>query len=209
MQQHMKKGLKEFISTVRHLANEHGIESVILEKLQENPEFKQEISNHNIKTNEQLVALILENERHMFEVIFKDYNFDGYDDAIDILFTVSKEMSQKFRNLTPSVTHAYKYRYPLIYQDHLDIRIGFINEKIQINMQKGISQGMYRDDLSIELVSRRYISRLLDIHDVDSFPPEQFSFNTLFDQMFENFVTSIATPKGIEYYNKKKKKAKF
>lgn len=205
----MKKGLKEFISTVRHLANEHGIDSVTLEKLQENPDFKDQVALHGIATDKQLVALILENERHMFEVIFKEYNFDGYDDAIDILFTVSKEMSQKFRNLTPSVTHEYKNRYPDIYQEHLDQRIGFINEKIQINMRKGISQGMYRDDLSVELVSRRYISRLLDIHDSESFPPEQFSFNTLFDQMFENFVTSIATPKGMDYYDKKKKKTRF
>jgi hypothetical protein len=76
-------------------------------------------------------------------------------------------------------------------------------------MRKGISQGMYRDDLSIELVARRYISRLLDIHDIETFPPEQFSFNTLFDQMFENFVMSIGTPKGIDYYYEKKRSANF
>ncbi len=205
----MKKDLKEFITTLRNYTNQHGIDAVTLEKLAENSEFQAEITKHKIASDEQLVALILENERHMFEVIFKDFNFDGNEDAIDILFTVSKEMAAKFGNLTPSVTHHYKLKYPKVYQEHLDKRIGFINEKIQINMRKGIGQGMYRDDLSVELVSRRYISRLLDIHDPDNFPPEQFSFNTLFDQMFENFVISIATQKGIEYYNEKKSKASF
>jgi len=205
----MKKDLKEFITTIRNITNQHGIDAVTLEKLAENSEFQSEIDKHKITTDEQLVALILENERHMFEVIFKDFNFDGNEDAIDILFTVSKEMAAKFGNLTPSVTHNYKLKYPRVYQEHLDKRIGFINEKIQINMRKGIGQGMYRDDLSVELVSRRYISRLLDLHDPDNFPPEQFSFNTLFDQMFENFVISIATQKGIDYYNEKKSKAGF
>ncbi len=205
----MKKDLKEFITTIRNLTNKKGIEAVTLSKLRKSPEFESQIITHNIQSDEHLVELILENERHMFEVIFKDFNFDGNEDAIDILFTVSKEMSAKFRNLSPSVTHEYQFKFPIVYQKHLKKRIGFINEKIQINMQKGISQGMYRDDLSVELVARRYISRLLDIHDVESFPPEQFSFNTLFDQMFENFVTSIATQKGIDYYNEKKSNARF
>lgn len=205
----MKKDLKEFITTIRNLTNKKGIEAVTLSKLRKSPEFETQIITHNIQSDEHLVELILENERHMFEVIFKDFNFDGNEDAIDILFTVSKEMSAKFRNLSPSVTHEYQFKFPIVYQKHLKKRIGFINEKIQINMQKGISQGMYRDDLSVELVARRYISRLLDIHDVESFPPEQFSFNTLFDQMFENFVTSIATQKGIDYYNEKKSNARF
>jgi hypothetical protein len=191
------------------MTNQQGTDAVVLDKLLGIAEFEAEIIKHNIKSDEQLVALILENERDMFEVIFKDFNFDGNEDAIDILFTVSKVMSANFRNLTPSVTHVYKYKYPVVYQKHLDKRIQFINEKIQVNMRKGISQGMYRDDLSIELVARRYISRLLDIHDPDSFPPEQFSFNTLFDQMFENFVMSIATQKGIDYYNEKKRSNPF
>lgn len=205
----MKKELKEFIATIRNLTSKGGVEDVTLARLRENPVFEAQISLHNIVSDEHLVELILENERHMFEVIFNDFNFDGNEDAIDILFTVSKEMSTKFLNLSPSFSHKFSVRFPEVYQQHLDKRVNFINKKIQINLNKGITQGMYRNDLSVELVARRYISRLLDIHDVESFPPEQFSFNTLFYQMFENFVMSIATQKGIDYYNEKKSNAKF
>jgi hypothetical protein len=69
--------------------------------------------------------------------------------------------------------------------------------------------GFYRNDVSTELVARRYISRLLDLHDPDNFPPEEFSFLKLFDQMFESFVKSIATEEGLAHYEKKKKSAKF
>ena len=68
---------------------------------------------------------------------------------------------------------------------------------------------MYRDDVSIELVARRYISRLLDLHDPENFPPKDFSFTTLFMQMFDSFVMSIATDKGIKHYNKKRKTIKL
>ena len=81
--------------------------------------------------------------------------------------------------------------------------------KINVNIQKGIISGLYRNDVSTELVARRYISRLLDLHDPDNFPPEEFSFVQLFTQMFESFIKSIATEKGLEYYEKKKKSFKL
>ncbi len=205
----MTKELSLFVDRIRDLANKKGIGAITLEKLRENPEFPNELLDKHFENNEVLVKCILENERQKFEVIFVDHDFDGYFDAIDILFTVSKEMASKFYNLSPSVTHEYKELYPHIYEEHLKKRIDFIYGKIQVNLQKGIYQGLYRDDVSIELVARRYISRLLDLHDPENFPPENFDFTTLFLQMFESFVTSIATDEGIKYYLEKKKTIKF
>ncbi len=205
----MTKELSLFIDSVRELANREGIGAVTLQKLRDNPNFSDELLKKYFDNDEELVKCILESERQKFEVIFIDHDFDGYFDAIDILFTVSKEMASKFYNLSPSVTYEYKDLYPDIYADHLKKRIDFIYGKIQVNMQKGIYQGLYRDDVSIELVARRYISRLLDLHDPENFPPKEFSFNTLFLQMFESFVTSIATETGLKYYKEKRRSIKF
>jgi TetR/AcrR family transcriptional regulator, cholesterol catabolism regulator len=205
----MTKELSLFIDNIRTLANEKGISSITLERLYENPDFSNELLAKHFKNDEILVKHILASERNKFEIIFVDHDFDGYYDAIDILFTVSKEMAAKFYNLSPSVTYSYKEQYPKIYENHLKKRIDFIFGKIQVNLHKGISEGMYRDDVSIELVARRYISRLLDLHDPENFPPEDFSFTTLFMQMFDSFVKSIATEKGIKYYNEKRKTIKF
>jgi len=205
----MSEELKLLISQIRTLANNEGIEAVSLEKLHENPDFSTDLLDKYFKDDVMLAEKILKDERSKFEEIFIDHDFDGYYDAIDILFTVGREMAGKFYHLSPSVTHKYEELYPEIYKNHLDERIDFIFGKIQINLQKGVSTGMYRDDVSIELVARRYISRLLDLHNVENFPPEQFSFGTLFDQMFESFVRSIATVEGITYFEKKKKAAKL
>lgn len=205
----MDDELKLLISQIRAIANRDGVESISLDKLYKDPEFSDELLSKYFKDDQMLVEKILEYERSKFEEIFVVHDFDGYFDAIDILFTVGKEMSKKFYHLSPSVTHGYAELYPEIYKQHIEERINFIFRKIQINLQKGISQGMYRDDVSIELVARRYISRLIDLHDTENFPPEKFSFSTMFDQMFENFVRSIATADGIAYFEKKKKASKL
>jgi hypothetical protein len=161
-----------------------------------------------VSGEEELVEKALEFERKGFEEIFKVHDFEGVN-AIDILLTVSKEVADKFKDVSPSVTFVLKKYFPDIYQKHFELRTDFIYEKIKINLTKGMSQGMYRDDLSIELVARLYLSRLVDLHNPDFFPPEEFSFETIFNTMFESLIRSIAKPEGLAYYEKKKKCIKF
>jgi hypothetical protein len=161
-----------------------------------------------VSGEEELVEKVLEFERHGFEEIFKIHDFEGVN-AIDILLIVSKELAEKYTDITPSVTFVLKQHFPDIYQKHFMQRRDFIYEKIQINLFKGISQGMYRDDLSIELVARLYLSRLIDLHNPDFFPAEKFSFEMLFNVMFENFIRGIAKPEGLAYFEKKRRNFKF
>lgn len=205
----MGQELRTLIGQIRTIANEKGIEAISIKELRNNPDISNEVLDKFFPNEEILVEKILEDERRNFEEIFVEHDFDGYFDAIDILFTVGSEMSKKFYHLSPSITHTYEEKYPDIYAKHIDERINFIYGKIQINLQKGIGQGMYRDDVSIELVARLYIRRLIDLHDTENFPPEEFSFQTLFSQMFERFVRSIATEEGIKYFERKKRSSKL
>ena len=205
----MSEEQKILLNSIRDLANREGIEAIAIDKLHGNSDISSDVLVKYYINEKDLVRDILTEERKMFEVIFEDHNFDGYNDAIDILFTVVKEMSTKFYNLSPSVTVQYKDIFPEVYQQHLDERADFIFRKIQVNLRKGIYEGMYRDDVSIELVARRYISRLMDLQNPDTFPVENFSINTMFYQMFESFVKSIATEKGLNYFEEKKRKVKL
>ena len=199
----------DLLQTIRDIANEKGVTEISLEKLRKKDSILTDRLDKYYTKDTDLVRDILAEERNKFEEIFVDHDFEGYYDAIDILFTVSKEMAGKYFSQSPSVTYQWKDIYPEIYQDHIQKRIDFIYMKINVNIQKGIMSGFYRNDVSTELVARRYISRLLDLHDPDNFPPEEFSFRKLFDQMFESFVKSIATEEGLSHYEKKKKSAKF
>lgn len=204
----MDEILNKIILGFRDYLYGKGIGDISLQGLAEKIDIPQQTLLKYFSSKEALVERVLEFERKQFESIFDEYNFEGVN-AIDILLTVSKEMALKFKNLSPSVTFDLKKYYPDIYTNHLGLRRDFIYEKIKINLTKGINQGMYRDDLSIELVARLYLARLLDLHNPEYFPPDKFSFETLFNFMFENFVRSIATEEGLAYFVKRKKEVKL
>jgi hypothetical protein len=205
----MDSTLREIIEKFRdYLYNRNDRAVIKIDEICAKTGISKEVLLKYVSGEAELVEKVLDFERHRFEEIFKIHDFEGVN-AIDILLIVSKEMAEKFMDISPSVTFVLKNHFPDIYQQHFILRRDFIYDKIQINLSKGINQGMYRDDLSIELVARLYLSRLIDLHNPDFFPAEQFSFDTLFNVMFESFIRSIAKPEGLEYYEKKKKNFKF
>jgi len=205
----MEQSLAEILERVRDLFFKYGVRSMSMDDIcQEVGISRKKIHNYFASKND-LVEKLLDLEREHFEIIFDTDRFDGGVNAIDILLMVSKEVSNKFTDISPSMTFDLKKYYPDIYHKHIEERIEFVFEKIKINLEKGINQGVYRDDLSVELVARLYIRRLIDLHNPEFFPADKFSFQTIFDVMFDNFIRGIANEKGIEYYEKQKRKVNF
>lgn len=204
----MEEEVIYILEKVRELFFKYGVRSISMDDIGRKLGISKKRLYELFKGKSNLVEKLLYLERKNFEIIFDTHNFEGVN-AIDILLTVSKELGGKFRDVSPSMTYDMKKYYPVIYQHHLEERIEFIFGKIKINLEKGINQGIYRDDLSIELVARLYMRRLMDLHDPEVFPADKFSFQTLFDVMFDNFIRGIAKPNGIEYYEKQKQKVNF
>lgn len=204
----MNGELVDILKIVRTILIKDGVKCLNLKSVADKSGLSIQELQEFFKDDKDLVTQLLEFERHAFKEIFDENDFDGIN-AIDIMMFVGKQLSDKYDYITPSYSSDIKKYYPDIYEEHFQSRTDFIFNKIQINLTKGIDQGMYRSDLSIDLLSRLYISRLWDIHNEDFFPPEKFSFDTLYEFMFDNLIRSIATDEGLKYYKKKIKKADF
>ncbi|HPE57234.1 MAG TPA: hypothetical protein PK904_12585 [Bacteroidales bacterium] len=204
----MDDHFRNLLKKIRVEAKTTKLEGFSFEEIENKTGIQRSDISKYVKNEEELVQKLLELERQKFEEIFLIHDFEGVN-AIDILLTVSKEVANNFILVSPAITVHLKSKYPQIYQDHFEKRLQFIFDKIQINITKGIQQGLYREDLSIELLARLYLSRLIDIHNPDLFPPDKFSFETLFAVMFEDLVRSIGKPEAIAYFEKKIKSVRF
>ena len=197
----MQKDINDILTDIRAILISHGVEHINLKSICSKLKISIVDLQFYFPNDDILISKLLEFERQAFSNIFDTYNFNG-ENAIDIMMTVSKELAAKYEYITPSYSSEIEEIFPKIYADHLKKRQVFIFDKIQINLQKGIKQKMYRSDLSIELISRLYLSRLADMHNYEFFPPEKFSFETLFEVMFDTLIRSIATEEGLKYYKK-------
>ncbi|PKP35180.1 MAG: hypothetical protein CVU00_03475 [Bacteroidetes bacterium HGW-Bacteroidetes-17] len=198
----MDQSLQEIMEKARDLSFTYGIRRMSLNEIRSKLAVSKTDFNKHVKSKNDFVVKLLEFERERFKSIFDEYNFEGVN-AIDILLTVGKEVALRFKDVYPSLTYELNKYYPELYQQHFEIRKNFVFDKIKINLTKGIDQGFYRQDLSIELVARLFISRLIDLHNPEFFPPEKFSYDTLFNFMFDHLIRGIANSKGLQYYEEK------
>ncbi|MDR0544677.1 MAG: hypothetical protein LBG30_04955 [Odoribacteraceae bacterium] len=191
----------ELIEKLRNYVYRYGVE-LSNEKLQTVGTSLDEV-RREFPRMEDLVSSILARERVCFEEIFDEYDFNGWN-AIDIMLLVGNEIYERFFHLSPSVTFKLAEPFPRLFEEHLAARSNFIYEKIKINIEKGMGQGMYRNDISSEMVARMYIAKLNDIHDNRIYPPEGFNFATIFNHLIDDVIKTITNEEGWKYYKQRK-----
>jgi AcrR family transcriptional regulator len=129
--------------------------------------------------------------------------------AIDQLLEVSKIVNENFKNLKPSVSFELKKFYPAIFEKFMTRKREHIFEKIFINMEQGIKEGLYREDLNKEVITKLYVQKLESVHSSEYITEAEFTFEKIFEVMFENHIRGISNEKGINYFEKQKAKLNF
>jgi len=131
----------------------------------------------------------------------EDATKEGYN-AIDQLLRVSQKVCTEMQHFNPSITFDMQKYYPELYRKFNHSKKEIIFKQIVENMRQGITEGLYRDDLPIDLVARLYGQKLEHINDPEFLNSEDFSFSNLFQVMFDNHIRGISNPQGLEYYEK-------
>jgi TetR/AcrR family transcriptional regulator, cholesterol catabolism regulator len=204
----MDSNLKSTLHNIRELSIRRGIKNLTIEEICRELKIPVQTLYDHVSNETELVIMILDLERKNLQEIFEKYPYNG-ENAIDLLLSVGREIGEQFKDITLTISLDLQRFFPEIYQHHLELRTQYIFTKIKNNLDHGMRQGNYRSDLSTELLSRLYISRLIDLHNPLLFPPEDFSFNIVFDVMIDNFIRGIATEQGIAHYEARIKAMEF
>lgn len=110
-------------------------------------------------------------------------------------FTIKKMFREMFQNIGGSYLFQLKKYYPKIYNKTIKVESIAFSDCIKQNIEKGIAQGYYREELNVEVVTSFYLSLVFSIHEKDI--PQ----NELLDLEFEALLyhtRAIATAKGIQ-----------
>ncbi len=129
--------------------------------------------------------------------------------AIDQLLEVSKIVSENIKQFNPTITFELQKYYPQIFQKFVDTKRENIYKHTQINLIKGIEEGYFRPELDVEVTARFYVQKLESMHTVEFLESVDFSFEKIFEIMFENHIRGISNQKGIEYFEQQKKSLNF
>ncbi len=129
--------------------------------------------------------------------------------AIDVLLEMSRVSSSNHIRINPVVSYEIRKYYPQVYDDYLCNKKELIIGSILKNLEQGIREGLYRENLNKEIVAHLYFKKIEEFHTLEEEDLRDFSYSKVFEVMFENHIRGIANKKGITYFEKQKEKLNF
>ncbi len=119
--------------------------------------------------------------------------------AIDILLSVSKQVCDHTKDINPNISFELQKYYPEIFKKFTEKQREHIMNGMRLNIEQGITEGIFRPDVDIDVVLRLYTQAVEDIHHIEITDDANFSYDKLLSVMFENHIRGIANQKGLEY----------
>ena len=123
--------------------------------------------------------------------------------AIDELYAITTTVAGHIQDIHPSIHFDLEKYHPEAFRNMKENKRKEIAQCMTENMARGITEGLYREDLNIGMIATIYIARFDMVFDGALFPPEKFSFSDLHWEIFRYHVRGIASKKGLDYLEKK------
>lgn len=122
--------------------------------------------------------------------------------AIEEVFVSLKHVNEMFSKTNPLVFHdlqKYHLKAWNIFKEHKD---GCITKIVIENLQRGIKEGLYREDINIKILAQLRLQEIEMTFNPSIFPPTQYSMLTVMEQLLKHFLLGICTLKGHKLVNK-------
>jgi AcrR family transcriptional regulator len=127
-------------------------------------------------------------------------------DAIEENFEIKKMFKDMFKNSDDSPMYQLEKYYPKTFKKIISNEFAMFKDCIVKNLEKGTSEGLYRQNLDIELITKLYFSLAMSVYDTKLFTHDKNTVNKLELKVLEYHTRAIATPKGLAVLEKQLKK---
>ena len=117
-------------------------------------------------------------------------------DAVHEMFITMEQIQLHLSNMNPILLHDMQKFHPRAYQRFRAHKDVFLFELLRANMQWGITEGLYRSDLDIDVLCRYRLASMMLAFNTELFSPQQFNLGKLSQNLLQHFVFGLATEKG-------------
>ena len=93
-----------------------------------------------------------------------------------------------------------KRYHPKAWDIFIDFKERFFKENVRKSLKRGITEGFFRSEINIEILTILRLEQVQMSFDPRVFPRNDFDFKEVQMQFFDHFVNGIFTDQGRTYY---------
>jgi TetR/AcrR family transcriptional regulator, cholesterol catabolism regulator len=136
---------------------------------------------------------------------------DTADNAIHEVLAAFEMVRDMFANMNPSVLIDMEKYHPDTFRKFKEYKNGFMYQMIRKNFERGITEGVYREDIDVDVLTRYRIHNIMLSFNPEVFPNNRTHMVHIEEQLLEHFLYGVATLKGqrlIQKYKSQRTKIK-
>ena len=131
-----------------------------------------------------------------------DNDIINSENAIHEIILAMEQMSKLFETMNPSILFDLHKYYPQAFKLFLAHKNDYVYGKIKQNINRGINEGVYRDDLNIEIVSRYRVESIVIAFNPEFQSSVKSSLVSIAQELSTFFLYGVVNEKGYKLINK-------
>jgi AcrR family transcriptional regulator len=120
---------------------------------------------------------------------------------IEELYDIKNFVMVHLKNEKSSPQYQLQKYYPKIFSTLKSKQFEVMQSCVTTNLNRGVSEGLYRDNINIDFISRLYFNGIVSLKDQDIFPLTNFSMKMLMENYLEYHLRGICTENGMKKLN--------
>lgn len=190
--------MQHIVEGARVLYDKYGIKSVTMDDVAKHLGISKKTLYQFVKDKADLVEKVvtdeLDKDMKVFEGILRR-NLN----AIDELFELNGYVKRIIREYHPSKEYDLQKYYPELFARMKEMRVDNMYHTIKNNMQKGVREGMFREDINAETIARFHIFRMENIYEHNLCSMEELLSDDYLNEIFKYHIHGIANQNGLDY----------
>jgi AcrR family transcriptional regulator len=117
--------------------------------------------------------------------------------ALDEMFNILEFVTADLERVKTNVLHDMQRYHRDAWERMEQHQRGYILEANRQNLHRGISEGLYRSDLDVEITARLHVAQSFALFDEQLFPRSLAPLDKIFRQYLTLFLYAIVSEKGL------------
>ena len=118
------------------------------------------------------------------------------ENAIDEIFLALDFIQEMFSSMNPSMLFDLQKYYPSAFSKFLTYKNQYLYKTIRENLERGIAEGLYREDINLEIISKFRLESMLMPFNIEMFPSGKFTIGELEREIMMHYLFGVASIKG-------------
>lgn len=187
--------------SARSLYMKYGLRSVSMDDIAGNLGISKKTIYHFYADKDELIAAVINDElNHNQHTCEQDRK--AADNAVHEIFLAMDMMMELFSTMNPSLIYDMQKYHPLAFQKFQLHKNEFLYNVIRENMLRGITEGLYRENINIEILARYRVESMMIPFHPEFHRKLKYNLASLEEELIVHFMYGLASPKGYKLITK-------